>query len=84
MAVREDIVDATSPGPRRQWVRRPRASTFALAVCTAIIAWFVLVPVAALIFTAFAEDTPYGPGAFTLENFVAAYTSPHLYRLFLN
>ena len=76
--------DAVSSTPREQWVRWPRPSTLALIVCGAIIAWFVLVPVAALIFTAFAEDTPYGPGSFTLENFIAAYTSPYLYRLFLN
>lgn len=84
MAVTEDKLEAASTGPRGTRLRWPRASTLALLVCAAIIAWFVLVPISALIYTAFAEDTPYGPGAFTLENFVAAYTSPHLYRLFLN
>ena len=70
--------------PAAPWPRRLSASTFALLVCMAICAWFVLVPLSALFYTAFAEDTPYGPGAFTLENFVTAYSSRHLYTLFWN
>lgn len=72
------------PGPTRLHRPRLRAGGFALIVCMALCAWFVLVPVSALLFTAFAEDTPYGPGGFTLENFVTAYSSPHLYLLFWN
>ncbi len=83
MAIANESI-RTAPEPRSSRLRWPRPSTFALLVCAAIIAWFVLVPVSALLYTAFAEDTPYGPGAFTLENFVTAYTSPHLYRLFWN
>jgi iron(III) transport system permease protein len=80
VAIAGDSIEA--PVGKGSWL--PRPSTFALMVCGAIIAWFVLVPVSALIYTAFAEDTPYGPGGFTLENFVSAYSSPHLYRLFWN
>lgn len=83
MAITGDNISA-APANRTRRFGWPSASTFALLVCAAIIAWFVLVPVSALIYTAFAEDTPYGPGAFTFENFVTAYTSPHLYRLFWN
>lgn len=72
------------PEPSRRRLRWPRPITLALMVCMAIIGWFVLIPLSALFYTAFAEDTPYGPGAFTLENFVNAYSSPHLFRLFWN
>lgn len=53
-----------------------------LVVCGLIAAWLVFVPVAALLYTAFAEDTPMGPGDFTLQNFVDVLTSPHLGELF--
>jgi iron(III) transport system permease protein len=70
---------------RPRWrVARPKPSTFAAIVCALVIGWFVLVPLSALLFTAFSEDTPYGPGAFTLDNFIQAYTSRHLYVLFWN
>ena len=44
-----------------------------LLLCAVIAGWLVLVPLAALFYTAFAEDTIFGPGAFTLQNFVDAY-----------
>jgi iron(III) transport system permease protein len=53
-----------------------------LVVCALIAAWLVLVPLAALFYTAFAEDTPYGPGAFTLQNFVDALSSRYIGDLF--
>ncbi len=54
-----------------------------LIVCALIAAWLVLVPLAALFYTAFAEDTPYGPGAFTLQNFVDVLTDRYLGDLFM-
>ena len=48
------------------------------------VAWLVIVPLAALFYTAFAEDTIYGPGDFTFDNFINAYTQWHLLRLFWN
>ncbi len=48
------------------------------------VAWLVIVPLAALFYTAFAEDTIYGPGDFTFENFINAYTRWHLLQLFWN
>ena len=61
-----------------------RPTTLALLACIVVVAWFVLIPLLALFYTAFAEDTPYGPGAFTLQNFVEAYASRHIYLLFWN
>ena len=50
----------------------------------AFAAWLVVVPLAGLFITAFSEDTPYGPGELTLQNFAEAYRSWHLPRLLWN
>src|SRR5262249_19832504 len=42
------------------------------------------VPLSALVYNAFTEDTGFGPGAFSFENFVEAYSSWHILRLFWN
>src|SRR5262249_18221719 len=55
-----------------------------LAGCVVIAVWFVFVPLSALIYNAFTEDTGFGPGAFSLDNFVEAYSSWHILRLFWN
>ena len=57
---------------------------YLLIVCIAIGMWLVFVPVAALLLTAFTEDTGLGFGAFTLDNFVNAYSSAHILRLIGN
>lgn len=54
---------------------RLHPANIVLVVCALIAGWLVLVPLAALFYTAFAEDTPMGPGGFTLRNFVDAYAS---------
>ncbi len=54
-----------------QWLR---PANLVLLICAVIAGWLVLVPLAALFYTAFSEDTVYGPGAFTLQNFVDAYS----------
>jgi ABC-type sugar transport system permease subunit len=76
--------------------RLPRASAAArfagfaslpnvmLVACVVIVVWFVFVPLSALVYNAFTEDTGFGPGAFSLENFVEAYSSWHILRLFWN
>jgi iron(III) transport system permease protein len=61
--------------------RRPN---FLLIVCVAIGLWLVLVPLAGLLLTAFTEDTGLGFGAFTLDNFVEAYSGARLLRLIGN
>jgi iron(III) transport system permease protein len=80
----EAMASAERPAPPRWGLYRIRPATFALIVLTAICGWFVLVPISALFYTAFAEDTPYGPGSFTLQNFIDAYSDPHIYVLFWN
>jgi iron(III) transport system permease protein len=55
-----------------------------LVACLVIAAWLVFVPVAALLYNAFTEDTGFGPGAFSLENFVEAYSGWHILRLLRN
>src|ERR1700720_1197922 len=55
-----------------------------LIACVAIAVWLVFVPVAALIYNAFTEDTGFGPGAFSFENFAEAYSGWHIARLLRN
>jgi iron(III) transport system permease protein len=70
--------------PAIQRVSRWPQPNYLLIVCVAIGAWLVLVPVAALLLTAFTEDTGLGFGAFTLDNFVDAYSSARILRLIGN
>ena len=49
-----------------------KLSNFVLVGCVLVALWFVLVPVSALFYNAFTEDTGFGPGAFSLDNFVEA------------
>jgi iron(III) transport system permease protein len=63
---------------------RWRRPNFLLIVCVAIGLWLVLVPLAGLLLTAFTEDTGLGFGAFTLDNFVEAYSGARLLRLIGN
>ena len=48
---------------------RPR--NLALIACVLVAGWLVFVPLAALFYTAFTEDTGFGPGPASLSNFVA-------------
>ena len=59
-------------------------SNIALAVCVAVAVWLVLVPLSALLYNAFTEDTGFGPGGFSLDNFVEAYSSWHILGLLRN
>src|SRR5262245_32722119 len=61
---------------------RPR--NLALIACVLIAGWLVFVPLAALFYTAFTEDTGFGPGPASLQNFINAYSSWHIVRLFGN
>ena len=63
-------------------VLHPR--TLALVACVVIAGWLVFVPLAALFYTAFTEDTGFGPGPASLRNFIDAYSSWHVLRLFGN
>jgi iron(III) transport system permease protein len=72
------------PQPASERVSRWRQPNYLLIVCVAIGMWLVLVPVAALLLTAFTEDTGLGFGAFTLDNFVEAYSNARILRLIGN
>ena len=63
---------------------RRLAGRILAAVCLTAAAWFVFVPLAGLIITAFSEDTGFGPGAFTLANFTEAYAGSHMGALLGN
>jgi iron(III) transport system permease protein len=55
-----------------------------MTACVTVAAWLVFVPLSALFYTAFSEDTPFGPGDPTLANFVRAYSDNHIPLLLLN
>jgi len=63
-------------------ILRPR--NLALIACVLIAGWLVFVPLAALFYTAFTEDTGLTTGPFSFKNFVEAYSSWHVARLFAN
>ena len=69
--------------PIRHGLSRIGGKLFVLA-CLLAAAWFVLVPLAGLFVTAFSDDTGYGPGAFSLANFVDGYADSHIFRLLAN
>jgi hypothetical protein len=74
-------------GPLRGLIAQNRIAALAtlpnilLAMSAGLAIWFVLVPLAALIYNAFTEDTGFGPGPFSLDNFVEAYGSWHIMQL---
>ena len=70
--------------PADEVAPRWRRPNILLIVCVAIGLWLVLVPLAGLLLTAFTEDTGLGFGAFTLDNFVEAYSGARLLRLIGN
>jgi iron(III) transport system permease protein len=66
---------------RGAWIR-PR--NLLLIGCVLVAGWLVFVPLSALFYTAFTEDTGFGPGPASLQNFVDAYSSWHITRLLQN
>ncbi len=67
-----------------RWTSRIRPASILMWVCAVLCAWFVLVPLVALFYTAFSEDTGFGPGAWTLDNFREAFGHWSVLRLFAN
>ena len=61
-----------------------KPSNFVLVGCVLVALWLVFVPVSALFYNAFTEDTGFGPGAFSLQNFVDAYADWQILALFRN
>jgi iron(III) transport system permease protein len=66
------------------WLARLRLSHLLLLICVAVVGWLVFVPLSALLLTAFTEDNIYGFGPPTFDNFIEAYSSWHILRLFGN
>jgi iron(III) transport system permease protein len=66
------------------WLARLRLSHLLLVICVAVVGWLVFVPLSALLLTAFTEDNIYGFGPPTFDNFIEAYSSWHILRLFGN
>ena len=75
---------ASSVGSLSRVQSRLGVANLVLIACVAIAVWLVFVPVAALIYNAFTEDTGFGPGAFSFENFAEAYSGWHIARLLRN
>lgn len=73
------VLDQPAGFSAEAWRWRPPNAL--LILCIGIGIWLVLVPLAGLLLTAFTEDTGLGFGAFTLDNFVEAYSSGRLLRL---
>jgi iron(III) transport system permease protein len=69
---------------RSRWAERITIGNLVLVACGLLVAWLVLTPLSALFYVAFTEQTIYGPGDFTLENFVEAYGHLNILRLFGN
>lgn len=72
---------ANSKKPLPIWLQ---PSNILLFAAMALVIWLVFVPLASLFYIAFAEDTPIGPGALSLENFIIAYDDRNLLGLLKN
>ncbi len=82
-AVNETLVYKAHPDGG-WFVRLFEGRKVVFAVTALIIGWLVFVPLAALLYTAFTEDTGFGPGPASLQNFVTAYSDPHILQLYWN
>ena len=83
-AISQPIKVAAKPSFSARLGARVNPATIWLVFCTVICGWFVIVPVGALFFTAFTEDTGFGPGPFSLSNFVEAYGHWSILKVFGN
>ena len=66
------VPDKGSGRDSSRW-RRISATGLVLTGLLIVVGWLVFIPLAGLVFTAFSEDTAFGPGAFTFANFVNAF-----------
>ncbi len=85
MAGSQQVVQGVRSGPTSGklflWLSWPRLIAIGSILFTI---WLLLVPLGALLMTAFSEDTIYGPGDLTLENFKEAYSSTRILLLIWN
>ena len=83
-AIQHPVASAPRLSIATRIASRVRPATIWLIVCGVICAWFVIVPLAALFYTAFTEDTGFGPGPFSLANFKEAFGHWSILKLFGN
>src|SRR5262245_18963212 len=83
-----ELRNALARAPRLLWravVIASRPRNLALIAIVLVAGWLVFVPLAALFYTAFTDDTGgFSAGSYSLQNFVEAYSDPHILRLFGN
>jgi iron(III) transport system permease protein len=84
LSIANTRIDQLAEGPLAGLAGWLRPRNLALAACVLIVGWLVFVPLAALFYTAFTEDTGFGPGAASLQNFIEAYSGGYVLRLFGN
>jgi iron(III) transport system permease protein len=88
LSVANDRMSGAAPPSRLSIaIQRLSGLRFAHLLLVATVAigiWLVFVPLAALVFTAFTEDSLFGVGAATLQNFVEAYSSWSIVDLLSN
>src|SRR5436305_13444184 len=77
-------MDQLAEGPRASLAVWLRPRNLALLACVLVAGWLVFVPLSALLYTAFTEDTGFGPGPASFANFIEAYSGFHILRLFGN
>ena len=75
------VRSGSTPRELFSWLSWPRLIAIGSILLTI---WLLLVPLGALLMTAFSEDTIYGPGDLTLENFKDAYSSSRILLLIWN
>ena len=66
----------------RRFLSRP--ANLLLAAAVLLVLWLVLVPLVALFYTTFTEETMFGTGGFTLDNLFEAYKDRHIGLLLWN
>ncbi|MGE3244814.1 MAG: ABC transporter permease [Beijerinckiaceae bacterium] len=79
-----DLSPATPANATRDLPKWLQPSSLLLFAAMALVIWLVFVPLASLLYIAFAEDTPIGPGALSLQNFATAYADRNLLGLLQN
>ncbi|MEK7216895.1 MAG: ABC transporter permease subunit, partial [Chloroflexota bacterium] len=83
MTVATTATVPATPAPAARRGLRVTPGLAAMGLLTAVVAVLVLLPLAMLLYGSFWTARPGFPGAFTLANYITAYTSLDTYRLFL-
>ncbi|HWP56749.1 MAG TPA: iron ABC transporter permease [Candidatus Acidoferrales bacterium] len=71
-------------GPIPSWLVSQGRQYLVPFLGTAFTAWLIVVPLFFLIVSSFRSGTPWHPEAFTLQNYINAYSTSHTYVMFAN